>query len=129
MDNHRQRRPKSASALREFWLRMLIPAVLLTVLVVVLIGNRPHQEMASSFLVVGLGLLASAAVGVLSGVNGPSWAIYVLIVLEVGLLLLLPAPWQGLALISVPVSAIGFMMGREIAFLRINRTQRVPPTT
>ncbi len=108
---------------------MLIPAVLLTVLVAVLIGYRPHQEMASSFLVVGLGLLASAAVGVLSGVKGPSWAIYVLIVLEVGLLLLLPAPWQGLALVSVPVSAIGFMMGREIAFLRINRTQGVPPTT
>ncbi len=51
------------------------------------------------------------------------------IIAELAFLLVSPAPWQGLALLSAPVSAIEFATGKEIAFLRYNSTHEVSETT
>ena len=40
-----------------------------------------------------------------------------------------PPPWQGLALLSVPASALGFAVGKEIAFLRHNGSEQAPGTS
>lgn len=129
MGNHKSTRLPSTDGLRDFWMRMLVPGAFLLLLLILLIANRPSQDLVASVVVVGLGLMASGAVGVSTGIRGPAWVIYVLILLEVALLLLLPSVWRGLALVCVPVSAIGFMMGREIAFLRNNSHQKFSSTT
>lgn len=129
MDNQESPRLKAASGPREFWLRMLIPAVLIIVLLMVLVGSRPGDDMVPAMLIVGVGLLASVAVGLRTGATGPTWVIYLLISIEVAVLLVLPAPWRGFALVCVPVSAIGFLMGREIAFLRADRRHEFSPTS
>ncbi len=129
MDNQKSTRLNAACGPREFWLRILIPAVLLIVLLMVLIGSRPGDDMVPAMLIVGVGLLASVAVGLTTGAAGPAWVIYLLISIEVALLLVLPAPWRELALMCVPVSAIGFLMGREIAFLLSSRHPKYSPTT
>lgn|GEM_PF-5220565 len=129
MDKQNSIRLNYTRGLREFWLRMLIPAGLLIILSILLISSNPGQELGPSALVLGLGLLASAAVGITTGVRGPAWAIYVLIVMEVAVLLLLPTPWRGFTFVCVPVSALGFLMGREVAFFRATRSRELSPAT
>jgi hypothetical protein len=106
--------------IREFWLRLLIPTVLLVGLLVVLFNSIPHKAMAAALVVAGSGLVAGGVVGAFTGVRGPHWPIYALIFTSVTVLLLSPSPWQELALVPVPVSACGYAMGKEIAFLRLN---------
>lgn len=117
---------------RDFWLRMLIPSlllVLLVLLVLLLVGFVPRDAFVPAIAIVALGLLVSAAVGLRTGIRGPSWLIYGLIFAELAVLLVSPAPWQGLALLSVPVSALGFAIGKEVAFLRYNNSHDVLEST
>lgn len=129
MNNGESAQVRGAGGPREFWLRMSIPAVLLVLLLVLLFGYWPGHNVTASALVVALGLLLSGGVGIFTGARGPGWAIYVLIALAMGLLLAMPDPWRGLALVSVPVMAIGYSMGREIAFLRAGMREKFSPTT
>jgi hypothetical protein len=105
---------------RDFWLRMLIPSLMLVLLVLLVVSFVPRDAFWPASVIVGVGFLVSAAVGLLTGIRGPFWLIYGLIFAELALLAVSPAPWQGLALLSVPVSALGFAVGKEIAFLRYN---------
>lgn len=50
--------------------------------------------------------------------------IYALIFAALAVLFLLPEPWRGLAPVCVPVSAAGFLMGKEIACFRVNSRHR-----
>ena len=129
MDNHKSARLRGAGEPRDLLLQLLIPGVLLVLLLIVIAGFMPREVFVPSIVVVGMGLLTSGAVGVFTGIRGPSWLIYGLIFAELALLLLFPAPWRGLALLCVPVSAIGFTMGKEIAFFRYNSRQEVSETT
>lgn len=112
---------RGARRLSDFLLRMLIPSALLVLLLIWLAANVPPAAFMSAILVTAVGLLAGGAVGLLAGTRGPHWVIYGLIFAGVAALLLAPAPWTGLALVWVPVSALGYSMGKEIAFLRLNR--------
>ncbi|MET4096740.1 hypothetical protein ABIB51_003694 [Arthrobacter sp. UYCu712] len=113
---------------RDFRLRMLIPGIFL-ILLIVLIGFLPTAVVMHATAIGVIGLLSGGAVGLLTGIRGPSWPIYVLIVAGIALLLVLPSPWRSLALLSVPVSALGFAMGKEIAFYRFNSSHEVSETT
>jgi hypothetical protein len=113
---------------RDFWLRMLIPGTFL-ILLVVLISFLPTAVVVHSTVIGVVALLSGGAVGLLTGIRGPSRLIYVLIVAEIALLLVLPSPWRSLALLSVPVSALGFAMGKEIAFYRYDSSREVSETT
>lgn len=129
MDAGKSARSRGADESREFWLQMLIPGVLLVVLLISVVSFVPREVFVPSLVVVGVGTLAGCAVGILTGVRGPLWFIYGLISVELALLLLLPFPWRELALLCIPVSAIGFAMGKEIAFFLYNRRQQVSVTT
>ncbi|WP_247826519.1 hypothetical protein [Arthrobacter antioxidans] len=86
-------------------------------------------------MVTGAGLLAAGVIGFLTGVRGPHWPIYALILAGLAVLFLSPSPWQWqwqwqwqwLTLAPVPVSACGYAIGKEVAFLRLSRRQPVPP--
>ncbi|WP_434995865.1 hypothetical protein [Arthrobacter sp. Ld5] len=108
---------------------MLIPAALLILLLVLIVSNVPREVLPAAVVVVGVGLLISGAVGSLTGIRGPAWLIYGVIFAGLGLLLLFPAPWQGFALVWVPVSAIGYLFGKEIAFFVYNRRHQASPST
>jgi hypothetical protein len=110
---------------REFWLRLFIPTVLLVGLLILLFTSIPHRAMAAALVVAGSGLVAGGVVGAFTGVRGPHWPIYALVFTSVIVLLLSPSPWQGLALVPVPVSAGGYAIGKEIAFLRLSRRRPV----
>lgn len=122
-------RLRAAGGAREVWLRMLIPGVLLVVVLALLVGTAPRGVLAAGIVVMGVGLLLSGAVGVFTGVRGPDWLIYLMILSGVAVLLLAPAPWRGLALICIPVSAIGYLIGKEVALIRYNRRREASPTT
>lgn len=123
--NHKTAGPR-AGQLRDFWLRMLIPSALLALLLIWLAANVPPPAFRPAILVTAVGLLAGGAVGLLAGIRGPHWVIYGLIFAGVAALLLAPAPWSGLALVWVPVSALGYAMGTEIAFFRVSRASGSP---
>lgn len=120
-------RPRGRDELRDFWLRMIIPAVLLA-LITVLIVFLPPQVVMEAAVIGGAGILAGGVVGILTGIRGPAWLIYALIAVETALLLALPTPWRLLALMSVPVSALGYAMGKEIAYYRYNSSHEVSET-
>jgi hypothetical protein len=105
---------------------MLIPSALLALLLILLVANVPPAAFMPAILVTAVGLLAGGAVGLLAGIRGPHWVIYGLIFAGVAALLLAPAPWSGLALVCVPVPALGYSMGKEIAFFRVNRASDSP---
>ncbi|MET0978922.1 MAG: hypothetical protein ABWX63_08905 [Paeniglutamicibacter terrestris] len=107
---------------------MLIPAIFL-ILLIVLIGFFPRDVAMLAAVIGVVGLMAGGAVGFLTGIRGPSWLIYLLIVAGIAWLLVLPSPWRSLALLSVPVSALGYAMGKEIAFYRFGNSQEVSETT
>jgi hypothetical protein len=123
--NHKTAGPR-AGHLREFLLRMLIPSALLALLLILLVANVPSAAFMPAILVTAVGLLAGGAVGLLTGIRGPHWVIYGLIFAGVAALLLAHAPWSGLALVCVPVPALGYSMGKEIAFFRVNRASDSP---
>lgn len=128
MNKRESARLRGLDKARDFWLRMLIPGIFL-ILLIVLIGFLPSEVVTHSTAIGVVGLLSGGAVGLLTGIRGPSWLIYVLIVAGIALLLVLPSPWRSLALLSVPVSALGFAMGKEIAFYRYNSRHEVSETT
>ncbi|MGF9648894.1 hypothetical protein AAIH32_13015 [Pseudarthrobacter oxydans] len=105
---------------------MLIPSALLALLLIWLAANVPPPASMPAILVTAAGLLAGGTVGLLAGIRGPHWVIYGIIFAGVAALLLAPAPWSGLALVWVPVSALGYSMGKEIAFFRVNRASGSP---
>lgn len=125
MNKHESARRRGSGESRDFWLQLLIPAVLLVLLLIVIAGVVPREALVPSIVVVAVGLLTSGAVGFFSGIRGPMWLIYGLILAELGLLLLFPAPWRGLALVCIPVSAIGFAIGKDVAYFRYNRRHGV----
>jgi hypothetical protein len=129
VDKRNSARLPGVGGRRDFWLRMLIPFVFLVLLVVLLVAFVPRDAFVPAIAIAGLGLLVSGAVGLFTGIRGPSWLIYGLIFAELAVLLVSPPPWQGLALLSVPVSALGFGMGKELAFLRYNSSDEVSETT
>ena len=129
MDDRKSARVRGAGESRDFWLRLLIPAILLVLLLFLLVGYVPGEALVPAVVVVGAVLLISGAVGVLTGIRGPAWLIYGVILAELALLLMLPAPWRGFALLSVPVSAIGYAFGKEIAFFGYNRRHQASPST
>lgn len=129
MNKHESARLRGVGKSRDFWLQMLIPGILLVLLLILLAGFVPREGFVPSIVIVGVGLLTSGAAGYFTGIRGPKWLIYGLIFAELAVLLLCPAPWRGLALLSVPVSAIGFAMGKEIAFFRYNSRQEVSENT
>lgn len=102
----------------EFWLRMLIPSVMLVLLLVLLVVGVPSESLVQAGLVVAGGMLSGGAVGISTGIRGPHWVIYVLIFTEVAALLMAPDPWRGFALLPVPVCALGYGIGKEIAHFR-----------
>lgn len=112
---------------RDFWLGMLIPSGLLVGLLVFLLGSAPSEAIPHVLAVAGAALLAGGAIGTFTGVRGPHWPIYALIFIGLAVLLLLPSPWQGLALVPVPAASCGYAMGKEIGFFRVNRHHVVPP--
>ncbi len=73
--------------------------------------------------------MAGGAIGFFTGIRGPHWPIYVLILTGLAGLLLLPHPWHGLAFVPIPASAIGYAMGKEVAFFRLNLRDPVSPIT
>ena len=129
MDNRKSARLRGSGESREFWFRLLIPAILLVLLLFLLVGYVPREALVPAIVVVGAGLLISGAVGVRTGIRGPAWLIYAVILAELALLLLAPAPWRGFALLSVPVSAIGYVIGKELAFFGHNRRHQASPST
>ena len=102
---------------------MLIPAILLVLLLFLLVGYVPRDAFVPAVVVMGAGLLISGTVGVRTGIRGPAWLIYGVILAELALLLLSPSPWRGFAFLPIPVSAIGYLIGKEIAFFGYNRRQ------
>lgn len=113
---------------RDFGLRMLFPSGFL-VLLLVLVGSLPGGVFVPAMVIAGAGLLTSGPVGFFTGIRGPFWLIYGLIFTELAVWFLLPDPWRGLAPVCVPASAIGFLLGKEIAFFHSNRRQQVSATT
>ncbi|WP_146067415.1 hypothetical protein [Arthrobacter sp. SX1312] len=128
MDNRKSARLRGSGESREFRLRLLIPAILLVLLLFLLVGYVPREALVPAIVVVGAGLLISGAVGVRTGIRGPAWLIYGVILAGLALLLLAPAPWRGFALLSVPVSAIGYVIGKELAFFGYNRRHQASPS-
>ncbi|WP_326962186.1 MULTISPECIES: hypothetical protein [unclassified Arthrobacter] len=128
MNKRESARLRGSDKSRDFRLRMLIPGIFL-ILLIVLIGFLPTEVVMQATVIGVVGLLSGGTVGLLTGIRGPSWLIYVLIVAGIALLLVLPSPWRSLALLSVPVSALGFAMGKEIAFYRFNSSHEVSETT
>lgn len=128
MDNGKSARLRGASESREFLLRMLIPAIFLVLLLILLVGNVPRAVLAPAVVVVGVGLLTSGVVGLLTGIRGPAWLIYGVIFAGLAVLLLSPAPWRGFALLWVPVTALGYLSGKEIAFFGYNRRHQPSPS-
>ncbi|WP_394251284.1 hypothetical protein [Arthrobacter pityocampae] len=128
MENSEPAVVRDSGESREFMLRMLIPAALLILLFVLIVSNVPGEVLPAAVVVVGVGVLISGAVGSLTGIRGPAWLIYGVIFAGLGLLLLFPAPWQGFALVWVPVSAIGYLFGKEIAFFVYNRRHQASPS-
>ncbi|PPB49847.1 hypothetical protein C4K88_03910 [Arthrobacter pityocampae] len=118
--------PDRRRANREFGLRLLIPAALFVGLLVLIVSTVPSEVILPAVVVVSGGVLAGGIIGFLTGVRGPHWPIYALIFTTVAVLLLLPSPWQGLALVAVPAAAGGYAMGKEIAFFRLDRRHPVP---
>jgi hypothetical protein len=114
---------------RDFWLRITIPAVLFAGLLVLLFISVPLDALSPALLVAGAALLIGGAIGFFTGIHGPHWPIYALILTGLAVLLLLPHPWQGLAFVPIPTSAAGYAMGKEIAFFRLDRRQPVSPAT
>jgi hypothetical protein len=128
VNNRESARLRGQDKSRDFWLRMLIPGAFL-ILLIVLIGFLPSEVLMQATGIGVVGILLGGAVGLLTGIRGPSWLIYVLIVAELAFLLVLPVPWPSLALLGVPVSALGFAMGKEIAFYRFTSRHEVSETT
>lgn len=108
-------------------LRLLIPMALLVGLLILILSTVPPEVILPAVVVVSGGVLAGGIVGFLTGVRGPHWPIYALMFSTVAVLLLLPSPWQGLALVAVPAAASGYALGKEIAFFRLDRRHRVRP--
>ncbi len=113
----------------DFWLRMTIPTVLLAGLVVFLVSNVPPAVIPAALLVTGAALLAGGTIGFSTGVRGPHWPIYALILTGLAVLLFLPSPWDGFAFINIPASAIGYATGKEVSFFRLNLRHPVSPVT
>jgi hypothetical protein len=114
---------------RDFWLRITIPAVLFAGLLVLLFTSVPLDALPPALLITGAALLIGGAIGFFTGTHGPHWPIYALIFTELAVLLLLPHPWQGLTFVPVPTSAAGYAIGKEVAFFRLNLRQPVSPAT
>jgi hypothetical protein len=114
---------------RDFWLRITIPAVLFAGLLVLLFTSVPLDALPSALLITGAALLIGGAIGFFTGIHGPHWPIYALIFTGLAVLLLLPHPWQGLTFVPIPTSAAGYAMGKEVAFFRLNLRQPVSPAT
>ncbi|WP_394252037.1 hypothetical protein [Arthrobacter pityocampae] len=112
---------------RECALRLLIPAALLVGLLVLILSTVPPEVIPPALVVISGGVLAGGIIGFLTGVRGPHWPIYALMFSAVAVLLLLPSPWRGLALVAVPAAAGGYALGKEIAFFRLDRRPRVRP--
>lgn len=110
---------------RDFGVRISIPAVLFAGLLVFLISSLPLGVLPPAVLVVGAALLIGGTIGFFTGVRGPHWPIYASILTGTAVLLLLPDPWQGLALLPIPASAVAYALGKEIAFFRLNLGQAV----
>lgn len=111
--------------IRDFCLRIAIPAVLFAGLLVLLVTSVPLDAVPPALSVAGAALLMGGAIGFFTGIRGPHWSIYALILTGLTVLLLLPHPWQGLAFVPIPTSAAGYAMGKEIAFFRLNLRQPV----
>ncbi|OAD97704.1 hypothetical protein [Arthrobacter sp. OY3WO11] len=114
---------------RDFWLRITIPAVLFAGLLVFLFTSVSLDALPPALLITGAALLIGGAIGFLTGIRGPHWPIYALIFTGLAVLFLLPHPWRGLAFVPIPTSAAGYAMGKEVAFFRLNLRQPVLPTT
>ncbi|MBJ2122475.1 hypothetical protein I6N91_15955 [Arthrobacter sp. MSA 4-2] len=82
----------STNQVREFWLRLLIPAVLLIGLLVLIVSFLPLEAVPPARVVAGAGVLAGGLIGLVTGVRGPYGPIYPLIFTELAVLLLLPSP-------------------------------------
>lgn len=113
----------------DFWLCMTIPTVLLAGLVIFLFSNVPLAVIPAALLITGAALLAGGTIGFFTGVRGPHWPIYALILTGLAVLLFLPSPWDELAFINIPASAIGYAMGKEVSFFRLNLRHPVSPVT
>lgn len=107
---------------------MTIPSTLFAGLLVLLFTSVPRDALPSALLTTGVALLIGGTIGFFTGVHGPHWPIYALILTGLAVLLLLPHPWQGLAFVPIPTSAVGYAMGKEVAFFRLNRRQPVSST-
>ena len=114
---------------RDFWLRITIPAVLFAGLLVLLFTSVPLDALPLALLITGASLFVGGAIGFFTGIHGPHWPIYALIFTGLAVLLLLPRPWQGLIFVPIPTSAAGYAMGKEVAFFRRNLQQPVSPAT
>lgn len=64
-------------------------------MLLVLAGHLPNEVFESSLVLAGVGLLASGAVGVFTGIRGPSWPIYALIFAELAALFPVSCPLAG----------------------------------
>jgi hypothetical protein len=122
----REQKPGRRRSVRDFWLCLLIPLVLFVGLLVFLFISTPSTVFPYALVVAGAGLVAGGVIGFFAGVRGPDWPIYALIFAGLAVLLLLPSPWQGLALAIVPASACGYGVGKEIATFRVQRRYPVP---
>lgn len=96
-------------------------------LLVFLFTSTPSTVFPYGLVVAGAGLVAGGLIGLFTGVRGPDWPIYALIFAGLAVLLLLPPPWQGLALAIVPASACGYGVGKEIAISLLQRRHSVAP--
>ncbi|WP_406635655.1 hypothetical protein [Pseudarthrobacter quantipunctorum] len=114
---------------RDFWLRLTIPAVLFAGLLLLLFTSVQLDALPPALLITGAALLIGGALGFFTGIRGPHWPIYALIFTGLAVLLLLPHPWQGLTFVPIPTSAAGYAMGKEVAFFRSNLRQPVAPAT
>ncbi|MHA7207791.1 hypothetical protein [Arthrobacter sp. MDT1-65] len=108
---------------------MTIPSVLLAGLLILLFTSVPIDALPPALLITGAALFVGGAIGFFTGIQGPHWPIYALILTGLAVLLLLPHPWQGLAFVPVPTSAVGYAMGKEVAFLRMNLRPPTSPST
>lgn len=91
LNNRESARLRGLDKSRDFWLRMLIPGVFL-ILLFVLIGFLPSEVLVQATGIGVVGILSGGAVGFLTGIRGPSWLIYVLIVAEIAFLHVLSSP-------------------------------------
>lgn len=114
---------------RDFWGRVTIPAALFAALVILVFTSVPLGSRPPALLVAGAALLTGGAIGFRTGIHGPRWPIYASILTGSAALLLLHHPWQGLAFVPIPASAIGYAVGKEIAFFRLNLRQPVSPAS